>query len=77
MPAQSGMTLASRLFRRKEKTIIALYDHLQGRRAELRGCYMTAALQAELANAIAHQAERDRAFDLALDCSKREAVEAA
>jgi hypothetical protein len=57
--------------------MIALYDHIQQLRAELRGCYMTrrerAAVQAELAKALAEQAELDRAFDRALEalCKQR------
>lgn len=51
--------------------MIELYDHIQQFRAELRGCYFTrtdrAGVQAELATAIAQQAELDRAFDSALD----------
>ena len=51
--------------------MITLYDHIQELRAELRGCYFTrrerAAVQAELANAIARQAEVDRAFDDVLE----------
>ena len=51
--------------------MITLYDHIQQLRAELRGCYFTlrerAAVQAELAKAIAEQAELDRAFDIALE----------
>lgn len=51
--------------------MIALYDHIQQLRAELRGCHFTrrerAAVQAELARAIAEQAELDRAFDSALE----------
>lgn len=51
--------------------MIALYDHIQQLRAELRGCYMThrerAGVQAELASAIAEQADLDRAFDRALE----------
>ena len=51
--------------------MIALYDHIQQLRAELRGCYMTrrerATVQAELARAIAEQAALDRAFDSVLD----------
>jgi hypothetical protein len=47
--------------------MIALYDQIQELRAELRGCFMTrrerAAAQAELALAIAAQAEIDRAAD--------------
>jgi hypothetical protein len=48
-----------------------LYDHIRELRAELRGCYFSrrerAAVQAELAQALALQAELDRAFDLALE----------
>ena len=57
--------------------MIALYDHIHELRAELRGCTMTrherAQVQAELAKAIAEQAELDRAFDSALDnlCEER------
>ena len=51
--------------------MIALYDHIQELRAELRGCYFThrerANVQEELAKAIAEQAELDRAFDRALE----------
>ena len=51
--------------------MITLYDHIQELRAELRGSYFTrrerAALQAELAKAIAEQAELDHAFDTALE----------
>lgn len=50
--------------------MIALYDHIQMMRAELRGCYLTrrerAETEAELAKAIAEQAELDRRFDEAL-----------
>jgi hypothetical protein len=55
----------------------ALYDHIQQLRAELRACYMTrrerAAVQAELAKAVAEQTELDRAFDRALEalCNER------
>jgi hypothetical protein len=60
-----------RLSTRKERTMITLYDHIQELRAELRGCYFTrrerAAAQAELAQAVAQQAELDRAFDIALE----------
>jgi hypothetical protein len=59
------------VFKQKERTMIALYDHIQELRAELRGCTMTrrerATVQAELARAIAEQAELDRAFDTALE----------
>jgi hypothetical protein len=57
--------------------MIALYDHIQQLRAELRGCHMTrrerVAVQAELAKAVAEQAELDRAFDCALEalCNNR------
>ena len=57
--------------------MIAPYDHIQELRAELRGCYMTrrerAAAHAELAKAIAEQAELDRAFDRVLEalCNDR------
>ena len=51
--------------------MITLYDHIQELRAELRCCYFTraerTAVQAELVMAIAEQAERDRAFDAALE----------
>ena len=51
--------------------MITLYDHIQELRAELRGCYLTrrerAGVQAELAKAIAEQAELDRAFDSAVE----------
>jgi hypothetical protein len=47
--------------------MIALYDHIQELRAELRGCCMTrrerAAVQAELARAIAAQTQIDRAAE--------------
>ena len=47
--------------------MIALYDHIQELRAELRGCCMTrrerAAMQAELAAAIAAEAEINRAAE--------------
>lgn len=56
--------------------MIALYDHIQELRAELRGCVMTrrerAQVQAELAKAIAEQAELDRAFDRALEAHGEE-----
>ncbi|MFZ3234271.1 MAG: hypothetical protein WA184_02750 [Stellaceae bacterium] len=51
--------------------MIELYDHIQQLRAELRSCYFTrrerAAVNAELARAIAEQAALDRAFDAALE----------
>jgi hypothetical protein len=47
--------------------MIALYDHLQELRAELRGCVMTrrerTIMEAELARAVAELAELDRAAD--------------
>ena len=56
--------------------MIALYDHIQELRAELRGCYFTrrerAAVQAELMRAVAQQAELDRAFDRALEAQCRD-----
>jgi hypothetical protein len=65
---------ATSVSQRKEKPMIALYDHIQELRAELRGCYFTrserAAVQAELAQALADQAELDRAFDTALETLK-------
>ena len=49
--------------------MITLYDHIQELRAEIRGCRFTrrerAAVEAELAKAVAEQAELDRAFDRA------------
>ena len=51
--------------------MIALYDHIQELRAELRGCALTrrerAQAQAELVKAIEEQAELDLAFDRALE----------
>ena len=51
--------------------MITLYDHIQQLRAELRGCGFSrrerAAVETELAHAIAEQAELDHAFDLALE----------
>jgi hypothetical protein len=53
-----------------ETTMIALYDQFQELRAELQGCVMSrrerAQAEAELAKAIAEQAEIERAFDRAL-----------
>ena len=49
--------------------MIALHDHIQELRAELRGCLTRrerATVQAELAAAIAAQAERDRADEAGL-----------
>jgi hypothetical protein len=71
------MTAAFRLSTRKETTMIALYDHIQELRAELRGCYLTrrerVAVEAELAEAVADQAEVERAFDQALAALDRAA----
>ena len=51
--------------------MIALYDHIQELRAELGGCIMTrrerADVQAELATALAEQAQRDRELDQAFE----------
>ena len=51
--------------------MLDLYDHIQELRRKLRGCRFTprerVAVQAELANAIAEQAEFDRAFNAALE----------
>jgi hypothetical protein len=56
--------------------MIALYDHIQELRAELRGCVMTrrerAQVQAELARAVEEQAQIDRAFDAAIEAHARE-----
>jgi hypothetical protein len=50
--------------------MIALYDHIQELRAELRGCIMTrrerAAMEVELMAAIAAQKEHDRAEEALL-----------
>ena len=47
--------------------MITLYDHIQELRAELRGCHFSkrerAAVEAELAKALAKQAEIERNFD--------------
>jgi len=57
--------------------MITLYDHIQELRAELRGCRFTrrerAAVEAELAKAVADQAEVERAFDQALAALHRAA----
>ncbi|MGD9617545.1 MAG: hypothetical protein AB7H90_20940 [Alphaproteobacteria bacterium] len=51
--------------------MITLYDHIQELRAELRGCYFSkrerAAVEAELARALADQAEIERSFDRAIE----------
>jgi hypothetical protein len=76
-PARLAMTSAFRLSTRKETTMITLYDHIQELRAELRGCRFTrrerAAVEAELAKAVADQAEVERAFDQALAALDRPA----
>jgi hypothetical protein len=71
-PPQPGMTARLLSFNTdKESTMITLYDQIQELRAELRGCGFTrrerVAVEAELARALAEQAEFDRAFDLALE----------
>ena len=57
---------------------MALYDHIQELRAELRGCRFTkrerAAVEAELAKALAEQAEIERNFDRSME-AYREAEE--
>jgi hypothetical protein len=71
------MTAAFRLSTRKETTMMTLYDHIQELRAELRGCYLTrrerVVVEAELAEAVADQAEVERAFDQALAALDRAA----
>ena len=51
--------------------MITLYDHIQELRAELRGCHFTkrerAAVEAELAKALAEQAEIERRYDRAME----------
>jgi hypothetical protein len=60
-----------------EDEMMALYDHIQELRAELRRCYMTrrerAEAEAELARAIAEQAELDRRFDEVFDAEFKSA----
>ncbi len=55
--------------------MITLYDHIQELRAEIRGCRFThrerAAVEAELAKAVAEQAELERAFEAALEALDR------
>ena len=55
--------------------MITLYDHIQELRAELRGCHFTkrerAAVEAELAKALAEQAEIERNFDRAMEVYRR------
>ena len=51
--------------------MITLYDHIQELRAELRGCHFSkrerAAVEAELAKALAEQAEIECNFDRAME----------
>jgi hypothetical protein len=51
--------------------MITLYDHIQELRAELRGCHFNkrerAAVEAELAKALADQAEIERRYDRAME----------
>ena len=51
--------------------MITLYDHIQELRAELQGCHFTkserAAVGAELAKALAEQAEIERNFDRTME----------
>jgi hypothetical protein len=51
--------------------MITLYDHIQELRAELRGCHFSkserVAVEAELAKALAKQAEIERNFDRAME----------
>lgn len=55
--------------------MITLYDHIQELRAELRGCYFSkserAAVEAELAKALAEQAEIERNFDRAMEAYRQ------
>jgi len=57
--------------------MIALYDHIQELRAELRGCRFTrrerAQVEAELTKAIAEQVEIDRTFDRAVEALQKPA----
>ncbi len=56
--------------------MITLYDHIQELRAELRGCHFTkrerAAVEAELAKALADQAEIERHYDRAMEACRME-----
>jgi len=63
-PDRHGAHLPSS--KQKEGTMIALYDHIQELRAELRGCLTRserATVQAELAAAVAAQTEFHRAAE--------------
>ena len=55
--------------------MITLYDHIQELRAELRGCHFTkrerAAVEAELAKALAEQAEIERRYDRAMEAYRQ------
>ena len=55
--------------------MITLYDHIQELRAELRGCHFSkrerAAVEAELAKALAKQAEIERNFDRAIEANRK------
>ena len=66
------MTRTARLQKQKgEDEMIALYDHIQALRTELRSCHLTqrerAEIEAELARSIARQADLDRIFDAAFE----------
>ena len=59
--------------------MITLYDYIQELRAELRGCHFSkrerAAVEAELAKALAEQAEIERNFDCTMEaCCQAEAI---
>ena len=55
--------------------MITLYDHIQELRAEPRGCHFSkrdrAAVEAELAKALAEQAEIERSFDRAMEAYRQ------
>jgi hypothetical protein len=55
--------------------MITLYDHIHELRAELRGCHFSkrerAAVEAELAKALAKQAEIERNFDRAIEANRK------
>jgi hypothetical protein len=55
--------------------MITLYDHIQELRAELRGCHFSkrerAAVEAELAKALAEQAQIERNFDRAIEAYRK------
>jgi hypothetical protein len=62
----------------EEQTMIALYDHIQTLRRELRSCAISqrerAQIEAELATAIAEQAEHDQALEDALRTHERDEI---